>query len=294
MWVPGDYRDGRGANARFSSPEGIAVGRDGLVYVADTFNHRIRRIARDGTVSTFASVDLPVDLAFDRRGDLYVADRLHGVDRIGRDGTVTPVTMDARDPFGITILDDPSGPIVVAADTAGISVSSTAYGHARYNSERGNGGLLIEGDEPIGTPYHLTSIDARAIAYTDVRTHDIRYLDLQNGITAIIAGESAADRYSGAYRDARGNLARFNAPMGIARDTDGSLVVADAGNRALFRIVVETLGDLFEPRLCPVYADLFSEVIARRIPDLHAEHLVARYKRICRPRVDTERLPARR
>ena len=55
-------------------------------------------------------------------------------------------------------------------------------------------------------------------------------------------------------------------------------------SRALFRIVVERLADLFEPRLCEVYADLFSEVIARRIPDLHAEHLLARYERIRRPR----------
>jgi len=61
-------------------------------------------------------------------------------------------------------------------------------------------------------------------------------------------------------------------------------LIADAGNRALFRIVVERLGDLFEPRLCGVYADLFSEVIARRIHDLHAEHLAARYERIRHPR----------
>jgi len=55
-------------------------------------------------------------------------------------------------------------------------------------------------------------------------------------------------------------------------------------SRALFRIVVERLADLFEPRLCGVSADLFSEVIARRIPDLHAEHLAARYERVRRPR----------
>jgi hypothetical protein len=55
-------------------------------------------------------------------------------------------------------------------------------------------------------------------------------------------------------------------------------------SRALFRVVVERLGDLFEPRLCGVYADLFSEVIARRIPEVHAEHLAARYERVRRPR----------
>lgn len=58
-----------------------------------------------------------------------------------------------------------------------------------------------------------------------------------------------------------------------------------SGDRALFRVVVERLGDLFEPRLCHVYAELFSEVIARRISDLHAEHLLARYKRVSQPRV---------
>ena len=60
-------------------------------------------------------------------------------------------------------------------------------------------------------------------------------------------------------------------------------LIAPAGNNALFRIVVERLGDLFEPRLCDVYADLFTEVIARRIPELHAEHLLARYQRIRQP-----------
>ncbi len=62
-------------------------------------------------------------------------------------------------------------------------------------------------------------------------------------------------------------------------------LVACGGDRALFRIVVERLADLFEPRLCSVYAELFSQVIARRIPGLHPEHLVARYERIRQPRV---------
>ncbi len=49
--------------------------------------------------------------------------------------------------------------------------------------------------------------------------------------------------------------------------------------------MVERLSDLFEPRLCDVYAELFSEVIARVLPDdLHAPHLLARYHRIRQPR----------
>jgi len=61
-------------------------------------------------------------------------------------------------------------------------------------------------------------------------------------------------------------------------------LIAEDGNRALFRIVVERLSDLFEPRLCEVYADIFSEVIARRNPALHGDHLAARYQRVRRPR----------
>jgi ADP-heptose:LPS heptosyltransferase len=71
-----------------------------------------------------------------------------------------------------------------------------------------------------------------------------------------------------------------------------AVLLNGSGDHALFRVVVERLGDLFEPRLCQVYAALFSEVIARRIPDLHAEHLLARYKRVSQPRV-FDRDPAR-
>ncbi len=61
-------------------------------------------------------------------------------------------------------------------------------------------------------------------------------------------------------------------------------LIAQGGDRELFRIVVERLADLFEPGLCSVYADLFSQVIARRIPGLHGDHLAARYERVRRPR----------
>jgi len=55
-------------------------------------------------------------------------------------------------------------------------------------------------------------------------------------------------------------------------------------SQSLFRIVVERLADLFEPRLCRVYAELMSEAIGLSISELHAPHLVERYQRISKPR----------
>ncbi len=52
------------------------------------------------------------------------------------------------------------------------------------------------------------------------------------------------------------------------------------GSRALFAELVEPLADRFEPALCDLYAELFSQAIERVIPDLRAADLVERYQRI--------------
>ena len=56
------------------------------------------------------------------------------------------------------------------------------------------------------------------------------------------------------------------------------------GADALIRIVVERLADLFEPRLVDVYTELFSEVIARTLPEFAADQLLVRYQRIRKAR----------
>ena len=82
------WRDGPGAQARFNGPLGLDVDQHGNIYVADTYNDRVRRIAPDGTVSTLAGdaagfqdghaaaalFDTPANVLLDARGDLIVAD----------------------------------------------------------------------------------------------------------------------------------------------------------------------------------------------------------------------------
>ena len=136
------FQDGTGADAQFNSPMGVAIGGDGCLFVADTENHRIRKIKADGTVSTVAGSGAegfqdgagadaqfyrPWGVAIDGDGCLFVAD--NGNNRIRKvepGGTVSTVAgsgtegfrdgtgADAQfnDPTGVAI--DGNGCLVVA------------------------------------------------------------------------------------------------------------------------------------------------------------------------------------
>ncbi len=85
------FADGPGKQARFNGPTGVAVDALGNVFVTDTYNDRIRKIAPDGSVSTVAGgvaaglldgpagaalFDTPTGLALDVQGNLFIADHL--------------------------------------------------------------------------------------------------------------------------------------------------------------------------------------------------------------------------
>jgi ADP-heptose:LPS heptosyltransferase len=61
---------------------------------------------------------------------------------------------------------------------------------------------------------------------------------------------------------------------------EGDEFLARSATRALFGVVIERLGDLFEPALCDVYARLFSHVISRAVPEYDSEELLLRYARV--------------
>ncbi|HWH68601.1 MAG TPA: hypothetical protein VNT26_04415, partial [Candidatus Sulfotelmatobacter sp.] len=94
---PGGWYDGPGQVARFTEPFGLAVDANGNVYVADTFNHAIRKMTPAGVVSTVAglagnagsgdgtgsaaSFNSPYGVAVDVSGNVYVADTFNHVIR---------------------------------------------------------------------------------------------------------------------------------------------------------------------------------------------------------------------
>lgn len=104
--------------AKLQSPFGVSVGPDGSVYIADTFNHRIRRVGPDGIITTVAgngqagyevdgmparesSLFNPKSVTIDETGDLFIADTdNHRARRVGSDGLITTVLGDGLEGYG--------------------------------------------------------------------------------------------------------------------------------------------------------------------------------------------------
>lgn len=200
------FSDGIGRGAMFNGPNGLALDRTGNLFVADSGNLRIRKIAPGGEVTTVAGsgrkgnnegpaaeaefVD-PVGVAVDRSGALYVADR--GAHRIKR---VTP--------FGIVMI------------AAGTGEAGTKDGT----------GVLAQFHDPSGI-----TVDAFDHVYVaDAGSHTIRRID-QEGVVTTVAGSGAPGDHDG-LREQAG----FFAPTGVALDLEGNLFVADSKNHRIRKI----------------------------------------------------------
>jgi len=97
------WQDGLAANARFNAPRGIATASDGSVYVADSGNHVIRRIAPGGVVSTIAGepgvagsdahhLNTPAAVEVRDDGTLFIADTgNHAIRMLASDGSLVTI-----------------------------------------------------------------------------------------------------------------------------------------------------------------------------------------------------------
>ena len=196
------FRDGPAIEAQFDGPIGVAVDKRGNIYVADSYNDRIRKIATDGNVTTVAgagsqgfsdgpaaeaSFDTPCGVAVDEKGNVFVADTGNrAVRKITPQGEVTTIAGSAQ------------------PDADG---QSNEIGFAR----------------PI----------ALAITHDDF----LFVTDAGRGQIIRITPEGQASVYAGVGTGyGEGRKARFNGPTGVAIDRDGNLYVADSQNY-LIRIV---------------------------------------------------------
>lgn len=246
------YLDGSSATARFNTPSGLALDQDGNIYVADTGNNVIRKVTPQGMVSTLAGngqagyrdgkasaaqFNGPLGVAVDQTGKVYVADTYNDRIRvISPDGQVTTLAGGAGPGYqdgnaSDALFDTPCALVVNAkaevfvADTRNNAIRKISSGAvstvARSLPEehdallRRPAGLALTHD---GFLYVGESSNGRILQITPGgELHGLSGIGID-----IVSGDETS--------------LRLQRPVGIALDSDGALLVADAATYAIRKV----------------------------------------------------------
>ena len=205
----GSGDDGPATQATLNTPASLAIDTAGNVFVADAFNHRIRKISPSGDVTTLvgtgeagadgdggpaadARLRLPLGVAVDSAGTLYIADTYnHRIRKVTSDGIISTV--------------------------AGTGVSG-------YGGDGGPGTAAM-----LAYPTSVALASDGTLYIADTSNHRVRKLAVDGTITTV-AGMGAAG-YNGDGGPA--TLARLNNPRGVAVSAEGKLYIVDRENRRI-------------------------------------------------------------
>ena len=200
--------DGGLAEARFKFPQGLVADDSGNVYVGDTRNFSIRRIASTGAVTTIA-------------GSASVSGSTDGVGALARFAKPSGLWMDRT---GVLYVTDADNHTVRAI--SGATVSTIAGRAGEYGGDDGTGSAA-RFYEPDG----IAGDDAGNLYVADHNNHTIRKITAA-GVVTTLAGSPGL---SGSA-DGVGGVARFYHPLGVAVDAAGTVYVADSFNRTIRKI----------------------------------------------------------
>ncbi|MBI2689972.1 MAG: SMP-30/gluconolactonase/LRE family protein [Acidobacteria bacterium] len=214
---------GPALQAKLNRPWGIAVDGAGNIFFSDNLNHRIRRIATNGVITTIAG-DGQAGYAGD--GGPAINARLN-----------YPTAL-AFNPAGDLLFTDTDNNRVRAISTGG--TIRTVAGNGNYAST-GDGGLATVA--AVQSPIGLAVDSAGSYFVTQAYTGVIRRVDA-NGTIMRFAGLPQFG-FSG---DGGSPLqANFNEPVGLAVDTAGNLFITDAANDRVRVIRTVTLNTILTP-----------------------------------------------
>ena len=256
---------GPAVQALLNGPFGVAVDGAGNLYIADTFNHRIRRVDIAGTITTFAGtgeegdsgdggpavqtlLNNPFGVAVDGAGNLYIADRdNHRILRVDIAGTITTfagtgdrgysgdggpaVQALLNEPFGVAV--DGAGNLYIADSLnnrirrVDASGTITTFAGTGDWGYSGGGGPAVQA--LLSRPRGVAVDGAGNLYIADSDNHSIRRVDIAGTITTIAGTGNRG--YSGDGGPAV--VARLSFPTGMAVDRAGDLYIADSDNHSI-------------------------------------------------------------
>ena len=247
------HKNGPAATAQFNFPTGLAVDKNGSVYVADQNNNRVRVVFNkqvadvagsgaagflDGPSASAKFFD-PMDVAVDSKGDVYVADQLNDRVRLISKGKVTtfagaglPGFKDG--PAATALFSSPSGIAVdskgnvYVADQNNDRVRHISGGKVSTLAGSGTGGFkdgaaaAAQFSDPSGV-----AVDAKGNVYVADQNND-RVRLIAGGKVSTLAGSGTIG-----MKDGPAASAQFDTPIDVEVDATGRVFVADQNNHAV-------------------------------------------------------------
>ena len=267
---------GDATEAILGNPEDVAVDGSGNIYIADTNNHRIRKVtastgmistvagngtgdyAGDGGDATAASLNSPLGVAVDGSGNIYIADmHNHRIRKVtASTGVISTVAGNGDStysgdggqasaaslywPRGVAI--DGSGNIYIA-DNGNSRIRKVTASTGVISTVAGNGTEGYSGDDGQATSasfYTLkgVAVDGSGDIYiVDDWNHRIRKVTVSTGVISTFAGNGTGG-YSGDGGQA--TEASLYHPGAVAIDGSGSIYIADRMNQRIRKVTAGT------------------------------------------------------
>jgi sugar lactone lactonase YvrE len=253
--------DGAGAAARFTTPAGIGVDRNGNVFVVDEFDNVIRKITPAGVATTFAGLtgvwgyedgvgsaarfDGPTGLAVDANDNLFVTDTYNTLIRKVTPSAVVTTLAGSRGSSGssdgvgnsasfytpVALDIDAAGNLIVAdgARVRKVTADGVVTTLAGNFTESGNADGT--GTEALFQWIYGVAADAQGNGFvSDFLNQTIRRVT-PAGVVTTFAGFASAGSDDGGP-----GVARFYNPTDVEVDASGNVFVADAGNNTIRKI----------------------------------------------------------
>jgi sugar lactone lactonase YvrE len=249
--------------AQLASPSRVAVDGFGNLYIADTFNHRVRWVDAGGMITTIAGTGAPGfsgdggaalsaqlyyprDVALDQHGNIYIADQSNrrirkidasatittaagnGTSGQGDGGAATSIRMTpiglGFDSHGNLFVTDSQNHRVGRIDPQGIFTTVAGNGSPGYTGDNAHAT-----DASLNQPHALAIDAADRVFIADSNNYCIRRIDPDGSITTV-AGTGTFG-YNGDTGMA--TATELMTPTGVAVDPDGNIYIADTYNERI-------------------------------------------------------------